>query len=101
MIDEPPVPVSDPVAPVAPPSPESKPAPPRRHPADGRTPMRFVWRSNKALAFLIDGPRCDGCVADHLDLPASKGNKAVARWARNGGVVREKETCPGCGKTRL
>jgi hypothetical protein len=101
MTNEPPVPVSDPVAPVAPPSPELKPAAPRRHPADGRKPMTFVWRSNKALAFLIDGPRCDGCVADHLGVSAKKATKAVARWAKNRGVVREKGTCPGCGETRL
>jgi hypothetical protein len=61
----------------------------------------MVWRSNRALALLLDGPRCDGCVAKDLSAPPNKTNAAVHRWVRRGVVVRERARCPGCGGERL
>lgn len=61
----------------------------------------MAWRSNQALAFLFDGPRCDGCIATYLGVPTNKANRAVHRWARRGVIVREPGHCPGCGAERL
>lgn len=58
-------------------------------------------RSNRALATLLDGPRCDACVAKAAAIPPEGVNRAVAVWVRRGNVVRERRPCPACGANRL
>lgn len=58
-------------------------------------------RSNRALGALLDGPRCDACVAKAAAIPPERVSRAVAVWVRRGNVVRERRPCPVCGADRL
>lgn len=66
-----------------------------------RTRSSKVPRPPSALAVLLDGQRCDACVAKAGAIRPDKACRAVAVWVRRGTVARAQGTCPRCGATRL
>lgn len=63
--------------------------------------MPGAFASQRALVMLMNGPRCDSCLAVKAAIPPERVSRAVRRWVRRGEITRERGRCPSCGADRL